>query len=78
MYSKIGVIYEVFKKFGPQQKIYLQIEFSQQKYSKIGVLLHLLIPLLANLVYEWPLTLNSDDHMHFFALFWYSVSIIIL
>ena len=40
MYSKIGVIYEVFKIFGPQQKICLLIEFSQQKYSKIGVLLY--------------------------------------
>ena len=29
MYSKIRVIYEVFKNFGPQQKINLLIEFSQ-------------------------------------------------
>ena len=37
MYSKIGVIYEVFNNFGPEQKIYLLIEFSRQKYSKIRV-----------------------------------------
>ena len=38
VYSKIEVIYEVFKNLGPQQK-YSKIE----DYSKIGVLLYTIV-----------------------------------